>query len=99
MRRLWLPLAGMGRRAVSALRLRLPMTMDLARVELERDVLRSNLCDHWAALRMIREAVETLGPVGCIASEEHVACAVAPTPQAEAAAIIAAIQLITGQLP
>lgn len=56
--------------------------------------LQSNLLDAWAAIRMIRDAVETLGPVGCMTSEEHVACAVAPTPEAEAEAIIAGIQRI-----
>lgn len=54
----------------------------------------ANLQEAWAALRMIREAVETLGPVGCMVSEEHTTCAVAPTPMAEAEAIIAGIQKI-----
>lgn len=73
------------------------MTMDLARVERERNAALQNMRDGWAALRMIREAVETLGPVGCMVSEEHTACAVAPTPQAEAEAIIAGIQKIAEQ--
>lgn len=29
--------------------------------------------DVWVALRMIRDTIETLGPVGCLASEEYVA--------------------------
>lgn len=33
--------------------------------------MNENLQEAWAALRMIREAVETLGPVGCIRAEEH----------------------------
>lgn len=73
------------------------MTLDLARVERERDNALRCMRDGWAALRMIREAVETLGPVGCMAHEEYVATAVAPTPQAEAEAIIAGIQKIAEQ--
>lgn len=66
----------------------------IGRMERERDAALQNMRDGWTALRMIREAVETLGPVGCMVSEEHTACAVAPTPQAEAEAIIAGIQNI-----
>jgi len=49
--------------------------------------------DAWAALAMIREAIETLGPVGALPSSE----AVSTNPQQghfldEAAAIVAAIQ-------
>ena len=73
------------------------MTLDLARVERERNIALANMRACWAALAMIREAVETLGPVDCMASAEHTACAVAPTPEAEAEAIIAGIQKIAEQ--
>jgi len=54
----------------------------------------ANMRACWDALHMIREAVETLGPVGAPPSGEYVACHVAPTPEAEAEAIIAGIQRI-----
>lgn len=69
-------------------------TRQLDRLRAEATAFRRNLRDAWAALRMIREAVETLGPVGAMPSEEHVACAIAPTPDAEAEAIIAGIRKI-----
>lgn len=56
--------------------------------------LLNNLRESWDALRLIREAVETLGPVGALPSSEHVACAIAPTHMAEAEAIVAGIQKI-----
>jgi len=54
----------------------------------------SNIQAGWSALAMVREAVETLGPVGSMPSSEHVCCAVSPEPHAEAEAIIAGIQKI-----
>lgn len=70
------------------------MTLDLARVERERDQFRANLREAWAALAMIREAVETLGPVGAMPSEEAVNAFIAPTFMGEAEAIVAGIQKI-----
>lgn len=57
----------------------------------ERGALLSNLQSAWTALRMIREAVETLGPVGSIPSDEHVACHIAPTFEAEAEVLVSGI--------
>lgn len=70
------------------------MSMDTVRLERERDNALRCMRDGWTALRMVREAVEMLGPVGCMVSEEHTSCAVAPTPMAEAEAIIAGIHKI-----
>lgn len=61
--------------------------------------LLENLEDSWSALRLIRETVETIGPVGSMPSEEHVCCAVAPTHMAEAEAIVAGIQKIASLSP
>lgn len=53
----------------------------------------------WTALRMIRHAIEELGPVGCLASEEY--CAVTPGPHGhairEAEELIGGIQKMAGQ--
>lgn len=57
--------------------------------------LHANLREAWVALAMIREAVETLGPVGCMPSSEAVATRIAPTFTAEAEAIVAGIQKIS----
>lgn len=69
-------------------------TKQIERLRTENATFRRNLRDAWAALDMVREAVETLGPVGAMPSEEHVACAIAPKPDAEAAAIIEGVQKI-----
>lgn len=52
------------------------------------EACRSNLADAWAAMRMIRKAVETLGPIGTMPAEEHLA---GPTFLHEAEAIVAGI--------
>jgi hypothetical protein len=55
----------------------------------ELDAAREETRESWiAALLMIREAVETLGPPGILPSKE----AVGPEPTDEAAAIVAALQ-------
>lgn len=54
----------------------------------EGSLAQSNLMDGWTAMRMIREAVETLGPIGAMPSEEHLA---GPTFLHEAEAIVAGI--------
>jgi len=50
-----------------------------------------------AALRMIREAVETLGPVGILPSEQAVLFLYGPEPVHEAAAIVNALTKVMGQ--
>lgn len=54
----------------------------------EGSIAQRNLGDAWAAMRMIREAVETLGPIGAMPAEEHLA---GPTFLHEAEAIVAGI--------
>ena len=49
------------------------------------------------ALRLIREVVETLGPVGTMRSEEAVRATFGPEPIHEAQAIIEGIQAIAAQ--
>lgn len=53
-----------------------------------------NLREAWLSLQAIRETVETLGPIGCLRSNEHVAYAVAPTFTAEAEELIRGIRAI-----
>jgi hypothetical protein len=43
----------------------------IARLEREREVFRNNIKNCRAALRMIREAVETHAPPGSVPAEEH----------------------------
>jgi hypothetical protein len=49
-------------------------------------------CDCLAAIRMIREAVETLGPPGVLPSEEAVLQLYGPEPVHEAQAIVDALR-------
>lgn len=65
-----------------------PSADEAARILRDRDACRSNLGDAWAAMQMIREAVETLGPIGAMPAEEHLA---GPTFLHEAEAIVAGI--------
>lgn len=51
-------------------------------------VVSRDMPEAWAALRMIREAVETLGPIGAMPAEEHLD---GPTLLHEAEAIVAGI--------
>ena len=54
-----------------------------------RDAIwRENMQNAWAALRMIRETVETLGPPGILPSEEAVLGLYGPEPVHEATAIV-----------
>jgi hypothetical protein len=53
----------------------------------------------WAALRMIREAVETLGPPGALISEEAVLQLHGPEPVHEAQAICDALTKILNAPP
>jgi len=46
----------------------------------------------WAALRMIRETVETLGPPGILPSEEAVLAIYGPEPVHEATALVNALR-------
>jgi len=65
-----------------------PSADETARILRGRNACLSNLQDAWAAMRMIREAVETLGPIGAMPAEEHLA---GPTFLHEAEAIVAGI--------
>ena len=57
---------------------------------------RDNMQNAWAALRMIRETVETLGPPGILISEEEVLAQYGPEPIHEATAIVAALTALLG---
>jgi hypothetical protein len=63
---------------------------EIKRLEAEAEVWRDNLGALWAALRMIRDAVEEIGPIGAVPSEESIL----PEPHHEAEAIIKGIQAI-----
>lgn len=47
---------------------------EIEEVQKGREAGQRNLKEAWESLAMIRETVETLGPVGAIASGEHTAC-------------------------
>ena len=55
-----------------------------------------NMQNAWAALRMIRETVETLGPSGILISEEEVLARYGPEPIHEATAIVEALTTLLG---
>jgi hypothetical protein len=57
----------------------------------ELDSALENYRNAWQALRMIREAVEMLGPPGILASEEAVLTLYGPEPVHEAQAIVEAL--------
>lgn len=63
------------------------------------EVVTTNLREAWSALAMIRDAIETLGPVGAMRSSEAVCCLTAPTFNAEAEEIIRGIQAIRALTP
>jgi hypothetical protein len=52
---------------------------------------RENMQNAWAALRMIRETIETLGPPGALASRDGVLMLYGPEPVHEAQAIVDAL--------
>jgi hypothetical protein len=66
------------------------------RAELEHHlaVCRDNNRDLWAALALIREAIETLAPVGAMRSSEAVMGRDEPEPHHEAAELVRGIQAI-----
>jgi hypothetical protein len=55
------------------------------------DTVRAAPADH-SSLRMIREAVETLGPPGILLSQDAVLAQYGPEPVHEATAIVEALQ-------
>src|SRR5918994_6684311 len=63
------------------------------------DALLANDRNAWAGLRMIREAVETLGPPGVLPSGEAVISLYGPEPIHEAEAIVDALGVILGDEP
>ena len=65
----------------------------LARLERERQVFRDNIKNCRAALRMIREAVETHAPPGSVPPEDHVE----PPFTAEADALVKGILAIAAR--
>ena len=73
------------------------MQDELARARAEAEQARENLRSAWTALRMIREAVETLGPPGAMRSEEAVLATLGPEPTDEAEAIIEGIKAIAAE--
>ena len=65
----------------------------VARLERERQVLRDNIKNCRAAVRMIQEAVETHAPLGSVPSEEYVE----PPFTAEAEALVKGILAIAAR--
>jgi hypothetical protein len=63
------------------------------------EILLANYRNAWAGLRMIREAVETLGPPGVLPSGEAVISLYGPEPIHEAQAIVDALAAILGDEP
>ena len=61
-----------------------------------RNYALENYRDCVAALRMIREAIETLGPPGILPSEEAVVMRYGPEPVHEAEAIVDALRELLG---
>ena len=66
---------------------------ELARLTRRADACRQNNRDHWDAWMLVRQAIEELGPVGALESDEIGD----PTPHLQARQIIAAIQKIAEQ--
>src|ERR1700757_958424 len=69
----------------------------VARLEAQhaaQSAARENLRGAHDAMLLIREAVETLGPAGCMRSGEYVCCHLAPTFDAEAQEIVRGIRAI-----
>ena len=62
-----------------------------------RNYALENYCDCLAAIRMIREAVETLGPPGVLPSEEAVLHLYGPEAVHEAQAIVDALRKMLEQ--
>jgi hypothetical protein len=60
------------------------------------EALLENYRNAWAGLRMIREAIEELGPVGVLPSPEAVIGKYGPEPIHEAQAIVDALASILG---
>jgi hypothetical protein len=58
----------------------------------EREPFRENYQNAWAALRMIRETIETLGPPGALPSREAVLMLYGPEPIHEGHAIVDALR-------
>jgi hypothetical protein len=66
----------------------------------ERERLRDNYQNAWAALRMIRETIETLGPPGALPSGEAVVMLYGPEPIHEGQAIVDALRkLLSASAP
>jgi hypothetical protein len=79
----------------------IPAYRELQRLRAENERLRNLLAvgrenrrDLWAALALIREAVETLAPIGAIRSSEAVMGQDGPEPHHEAAELVRGIQAI-----
>jgi hypothetical protein len=60
--------------------------------EEERERWRENYQNAWAALRMIRETIETLGPPGALPSRDTVLIEHGPEPIHERQAIVDALR-------
>jgi hypothetical protein len=63
------------------------------------NVALENYRNAWQALRMIREAIETLGPAGVLPSEEAVLKLYGPEPVHEGQAIVDALTQILSEAP
>ena len=83
---------------------RLQITDDMHKVAVgvsdlrqERDSWKEQAQEAWSALRMIREAIEEVGPVGVLPSEEAVNASGGLTYLAEAEALVAGIQKLAAK--
>ena len=61
------------------------------------EIYMKNLREAWTALRMIREALETLGPVGCLEASEQMSHG--PTFIGEATVLVEGIKAMAAALP
>lgn len=74
------------------------LTKDEARGVADLMLARGETRENWAAaLRMIREAVETLGPPGALPSQDAVLELYGPEPVHEATAIVEALRKLLGR--
>lgn len=65
--------------------------------ERDRDRLQSNFQSAWQALAMVREAIETLGPVGVLPSGEAVMGQIGPEPVHGAEALVEGVRKIAAE--
>ena len=81
--------------AIAAWNHRVPVpATEITTTRQQAEIGRANLIDAWNAMRLIRETIETLGPVGALRAGDHIGCHDAPTFHAEAIELCRGIQAI-----